>query len=320
MIKVWRQEEMSPPQAARRDRAALRAALDVPAAPGSIALAGDPRRLASTGPMIIELFGPPAVGKTTFARALVAALEERGVAAEIMASFRPAEQGGRKGKGGLGALGVRLSAPLERAGKLYSAAFAADGNDDLDHVTRGLLSILPPRNWLRAARLRRYLSALHRSWVEAQSGRRAVVFDQGYLCALCALFTVASRADPKALAEGFELVPVPDLLIRLEAPREVLEARLRRRLARQTLLERVFEHSVETSLRQREFAAALDDLLARRGQRPLHFGSIEQGGATAAADAVVEAISRRRSGMMPTGGVGLPQHQHRSCCGASKSG
>jgi adenylate kinase family enzyme len=44
--------------------------------------------------MIIELFGPPAAGKTTFARTLAAQLGTCGRPAELILSYRPAETAG----------------------------------------------------------------------------------------------------------------------------------------------------------------------------------------------------------------------------------
>src|ERR1700688_2647775 len=41
--------------------------------------------------MIIELFGPPGAGKTTFARALAARLREHGHTVDLILSCRPAE-------------------------------------------------------------------------------------------------------------------------------------------------------------------------------------------------------------------------------------
>lgn len=273
-----------------------------PQASGRMGVSDNPARVEpskAAGSLLIEIYGPPAVGKTTFARALVAALAERGIGAEIVASARPAEQAERRGAGGVRRLGSKLSAPLARASKLFTAIFPASRGEPSDPLTGSLLEIFPPQNWLWAARLRRYLSALHRSWANAHRSGRAVIFEQGYLCALCTLFTVSGRTDLQTLAAGLDLIPVPDLLIRLDAPREVLEARLRRRLDRQPLLERFFEQDVEKSLRQSEFAAGLDELLAERGRRPLCFGNIDQGGADAAAEAVVQALARSREEGLP---------------------
>ena len=59
--------------------------------------------------MIIELFGPPGAGKTTFAQALKRHLREAGYIVEPVFSNRPAERnaaplGGRPRKGGLSSL------------------------------------------------------------------------------------------------------------------------------------------------------------------------------------------------------------------------
>ena len=43
--------------------------------------------------MIIELFGPPAAGKTTLAHALATALEKNGFDIQLIVSSRPAERG-----------------------------------------------------------------------------------------------------------------------------------------------------------------------------------------------------------------------------------
>jgi RecA/RadA recombinase len=43
--------------------------------------------------MIIELFGPPAAGKTTLAHALMTALEKTGFDIQLTVSSRPAECG-----------------------------------------------------------------------------------------------------------------------------------------------------------------------------------------------------------------------------------
>ena len=43
--------------------------------------------------MIIELFGPPAVGKTTLAHALATELEKNGFDIQLIMSSRPAERG-----------------------------------------------------------------------------------------------------------------------------------------------------------------------------------------------------------------------------------
>ena len=45
--------------------------------------------------MVVEIFGPPAVGKTTLSRALAERLRERGFAVDLALSYRPSEMKGR---------------------------------------------------------------------------------------------------------------------------------------------------------------------------------------------------------------------------------
>ena len=49
--------------------------------------------------MIVELFGPPGMGKTTFAAALTQGMREHGCPIEPVVSYRPAEQ--EAGQGGV---------------------------------------------------------------------------------------------------------------------------------------------------------------------------------------------------------------------------
>ena len=44
--------------------------------------------------MIVEIFGPPAAGKTTLAHALAGQLRERGFAVDLALSYRPSELAG----------------------------------------------------------------------------------------------------------------------------------------------------------------------------------------------------------------------------------
>lgn len=227
--------------------------------------------------MIIELFGPPASGKTTFANALAIALEKDGFDVELIASSRPAERGSTA-PGNARALSSSrtvFTAPLSRAAKLTGAAHVLLTAAPRDEVTSGLLELLPPRTLSRWIRCRRFLSLLSHSWESATTSDRIVIFDQGFLTALCSMALFAVSAERRLLLRGLTLIPRPHLLIRLDLPREALEARLQSRLARQSPIERWFEFDLKTSLEQIEMTNAIVDMLLENGEHMLNVSSLD---------------------------------------------
>lgn len=240
--------------------------------------------------MIVEFFGPPAAGKTTLAHALATALEKNGCDVRLIASSRPAERGAIQidSSRALSRCRDALAAPLSRAAKLVSAVPILLGarNDD---ITAKLLDLLPPRSLLWSVRCRRYLSLLSSSWKSASTSDRIAIFDQGFLMALCSLVLRTRSADRTVIVRALELIPRPDLLIRLDAPRETLEARLRERLWRQSTLERLFELDLETSLRQIETTNEVTHLLRERGGRMMHVSCIDRCLLEEAVDRIVRA-------------------------------
>jgi thymidylate kinase len=227
--------------------------------------------------MIVELFGPPAVGKTTVAHALAAALRKNGCDVRLIVSSRPAERTPTEPGRTIGFARCRtaIAAPLSRAAKLISAISAllpASRGGDTGAL---LLDLLPPRNLLWSVRYRRYLSGLCHSWRMAREFDGVVIIDQGFATALCSLALLTPSADRHMVARGLDLIPKPDLLIRLDAPKEVLEARLRKRLARQGLFERLFEFDLETSLRQIEVTDELTKMLQEQGRPVTHVNCLD---------------------------------------------
>jgi len=228
--------------------------------------------------MIIELFGPPAAGKTTFAHALAKALEKNGFDAQLIASSRPAEGGSIQVERmqGLSWCETALANPLSRAAKAVSAAPILLTGLRTDELTASLMNLLPPRTLLRSIRCHRFLSLLSRSWKMASASDRIVVFDQGFLTALCSMALFARFVDRSIIARGLALIPRPNLLVRLDAPRATLEARLRSRLARQGAVERLFEFDLQTNLRQVETIREVADMLQEQGRRMMHVNSLDR--------------------------------------------
>jgi thymidylate kinase len=227
--------------------------------------------------MIVELFGPPAAGKTTLAHALAMALEKNGCNVDLVVSSRPAERGPIQvdSTGSLARCATALTAPLSRAAKLVSVVpvLLSARNDEL---TANLMDLLPPRTLWWSVRYRRYLSLLSRSWKMATTSDRIVIFDQGFLTALCSLILLARSADRRVIRRGLELIPRPNLLVRLDAPRDILEARLRERFGRQGAVERLFEFDLQTNLRQIETTSEVARMLEEQGGRMTHVSCLDR--------------------------------------------
>ncbi|MGG5887553.1 AAA family ATPase [Falsiroseomonas sp. HC035] len=216
-------------------------------------------------PVVVELFGPAAAGKTTFARALHRALEAAGHQAEVVSSARPAERPASRPTSSLDRM---LVAPMSRAAKVFGALAELRCPDP---VGVELLAMFPPRSRIGHLRSRRYLARMHQTLSARRAPGRVVILDQGYLSAICSL---AARSGCAGRAEGglgaaLDLVPPADLVVWVEAPREVVQARLRERLARQSAAERLFELDLATLMEQARLTDALRRLIARRGRAVL---------------------------------------------------
>jgi thymidylate kinase len=238
--------------------------------------------------MIVELFGPPAAGKSTLAHALATALEKNGCSVELIVSSRPAERGPIQVESAraLARCRAALAAPLSRAVKLVSAVPILLGAQN-DDITASLMDLLPPRTLLWSVRYRRYLSLLSSSWKLASTSDRIVIFDQGFFTALCSLVLLARSADRETIERGLRLIPRPNLLIHLDAPRETLEARIRERLRRQGAVERLFEFDLQTNLGQIETTNEVAQMLQEQGFRMMHVSCLDRDLLEAAVDRLV---------------------------------
>ncbi len=240
--------------------------------------------------MIIELFGPPASGKTTFATALAASFKEGGSDPSMVSSARPAERNTQSD--------TAFLAPLRRVSKIGSVLPSLFSGDALGSR---LLELMPPDSFVWSIRLKRYLAMLDRSWTKAMLSKAITIVDQGYLSALTSLALLSTSHRPDHLSRGLALLPKPDLLVCLSVPTHLLRSRLEARLRAQSAFERLFELDLATNLRQADIVATVTALL-RQQNRPMIVAQCASrqelmqsvGEVTTAIDTLIEADREER--------------------------
>jgi thymidylate kinase len=242
--------------------------------------------------MIIELFGPPAVGKTTFAQALSGRLRESGQRARPVLSYRPSELSSHRASHRQASIARRMKV-LRRVLR-PAVELVAMMSDPLAlwrdvAIASRLIGTLPSGNPISAARHLQYVSRLSHSWRQACAQPDVVVFDQGFVQEVCSLALLDRTKDESRVARALQMLPEPDLLIRLDAPREVLEARLGKRLRRQSAMERALELDERGNLEMADIVDRVDELLHRQGRCVRRFGSLD----SHALGQVVELVDRQ---------------------------
>jgi thymidylate kinase len=226
--------------------------------------------------MIIELFGPAGSGKTTLAHALAAHLREAGHTVEAILSCRPDEHHlfpltGAKHQ----TIATVLSRILRPFTELMTLARNPLATSSKARTAVDLIAMMPPHTIISALKLGQYILRLCRSWDRAATADHIVLFDQAFVQALWCLAVLARAADEAQIADALSVAPRSDLLIRLDAPRELLETRLNDRLRLQNRLERLFEFDLKVNLDSTGIFDQLYNLVRKRGQSVIKISSTD---------------------------------------------
>lgn len=241
--------------------------------------------------MIIELFGPPGVGKTTFAGILAARLRETGEDPKLILSYRPNEHiGYSEGKMACSSSEAairRLARPVIEM--LAIRGRCSFGKPDTD-VAATLMSILPPANLVWRIRMRQYLVRLGRTWQNAADDNCISIIDQGFVQAIYSLASFAGPIDLGRIALALHAVPKPTLLLRLDVSQELLFERLEERRSRQGRAERLLDVTVAANLATLPILEAMDGLVRNNGTRVLQVNACGSG----VARQIEQEIMRRR--------------------------
>jgi len=229
--------------------------------------------------MIIELFGPPGSGKTTFAHSLRARLHERGLFTDFILSYRPFERVpnlvpfGMTEKRCPNAAVLRFSRPVVEILAIARHPFV---NYQDFRTTMHLVRLMSPAKFFSSIRQSQYLLRLSHSWYERSGVPGIALFDQGFVQAICSLALLAGVADDALIANALDQAPKSDLLIRIDAPPELLESRLKNRRLYQGTIEKLFELDLRTSLSSAAMVDRLHALLVKQGRSVLRASSIDK--------------------------------------------
>jgi O-antigen/teichoic acid export membrane protein/thymidylate kinase len=265
--------------------------------------------------MIIELFGPPGSGKTTFAHALARQLQTGGYCVEVALSYQPSDRVGILDFGIFLFISKIASAIFSTSKILLSSG----GTTGLS-LSLSLVKLIPPKSYLWRARIWQYIFQLSRYWGQVAESPDIVIFDQGYVQSIGSLATFNGCVDKAALVKALSLAPKADLTIRVVVPYGTVERRLRQRVEREAAGERIFEAGIDTNMSSFAVFGAIDDILVESGRKVT---SVEVPDGYSTLEGIRQVEQEIISALRPEGGrfvVGAERRQEASPIAAADVG
>ncbi|TPN33551.1 exopolysaccharide biosynthesis protein [Mesorhizobium sp. B2-3-3] len=251
--------------------------------------------------MIIEFFGSPGSGKTTFAHALAEQLRGKGYHAKVALSYKPGTRAGSFDLGIFLFVSRIVSAILSTARILVSSR----GRPNDLFISLSLVRLIPPKRRIWRARIWQYILHLSRRWSRAKQSSEIIIFDQGYVQAIGSLAAFNGSTDHATLAKALSLAPPADLTVRLVVPSVVVENRLRRRMEREPPAERIFEADMNVNMRSLGVFESINDLLAISGRKVISVenadGRSKFNGICKVEKQIISALSRTDKGVTAGG-------------------
>ncbi|TPM14754.1 lipopolysaccharide biosynthesis protein [Mesorhizobium sp. B2-3-5] len=251
--------------------------------------------------MIIEFFGSPGSGKTTFAHALAEQLRGKGYHAKVALSYKPGTRAGSFDLGIFLFVSRIVSAILSTARILVSSR----GRPNDLFISLSLVRLIPPKKRIWRARIWQYILHLSRRWSRAKQSSEIIIFDQGYVQAIGSLAAFNGSTDHATLAKALSLAPPADLTVRLVVPSVVVENRLRRRMEREPPAERIFEADMNVNMRSLGVFESINDLLAISGRKVISVenadGRSKFNGICKVEKQIISALSRTDKGVTAGG-------------------
>lgn len=177
-------------------------------------------------------------------------------------------------RGDAGALLKRLRLPVSEMARITRHPLA--NSPDFRTATQLVKALPSYEGSLSRFRHWQYLVRLSHSWRDARSREDIVIFDQGFVQALCSLAISSGDVSDEALLGALTLAGDSDLIVLLEGRPDLIESRLRDRFARQSHGERALERDISACLAWNSLSERLYRLLTKAGHSVVVGCSLDQ--------------------------------------------